>query len=165
MRAWFALPAAALALAGVAGCPGAGPSPTQPPRAVADRPLSVTRLFESRNGALESPTELVLRDQAAWEATWPRLHRSGPPGAAPAVDFGRDMVVVVALGERPSGGFGVRVDALESDGAGALVRYTSTEPGPDCMTTQALTAPVEAVAVPRVAGQVRFARSTVRTRC
>jgi hypothetical protein len=183
MRASPARPAAALAAALAAlvlgaGCRGAAPSATPPtaattpasappaPSFVAAQPSSpVTRLYSGRHSAYEAAAEVVVRDAAAWQATWARLRRGPAAESAPAVDFARDMIVVVALGERPSGGYAVRIDSVSAGSPGPVVHYTATEPGEGCMSTQALTAPVDAVQVPRVAGPARFTRRTVRTAC
>jgi hypothetical protein len=75
------------------------------------------------------------------------------------------MVVLLALGERSSGGHAIRFDGIDTSAGGATVRYTATRPGRECMTTQEITAPVEVVRVPRVEGAVRFERKDVVQDC
>ncbi|HZF69060.1 MAG TPA: protease complex subunit PrcB family protein [Gemmatirosa sp.] len=133
---------------------------------------SVVVLLRSQSSGLTASRELAIRDAETWRATWATLQAAGPSDGAggapapPAVDFAREMVLLVASGERSSGGWDVTVDAVErgSDG-GATVRYTITEPGPGCMTAQVITAPAVAVRAARVAGTVRFAGRTVRRDC
>jgi hypothetical protein len=152
--------------AGEAGSRPAADTPA--PRTAASMPVdSSATLFHAYQTGYGEPTTLVLRDRAAWEGAWGRLHRGGGAPAAPAVDFAREMVLVVALGERPSGGYDVAIDAVAPDvaGGGATVRYTAREPGEGCMSTQALTSPAIAVRAARVAGAVRFERHVVRSPC
>lgn len=146
------------------GAPGTD-SPAQSAGAVAVD--SAATLFHAYRTGFGEPTTLVVRDGAAWTAAWARLHGGGePPAAPPAVDFAREMVLVVALGERPSGGHDVAIDAVTPDGAGgATVAYTAREPGEGCLSTQALTSPAVAVRVARVAGAVRFERRVARSAC
>jgi hypothetical protein len=72
------------------------------------------------------------------------------------VDFGREMLVLVALGSRPTTGYGILVDSAFADGEGLLVQVRTVAPGPRCGTGQALTQPVDVARVPRSEGAVRF---------
>jgi hypothetical protein len=132
------------------------PDPAQP---------SFTRLLTQRMSGFDEPVELVIRDRATLESAWSRVHNQVQGNPAPVVDFARETVILVALGRASSGGHDVRVDAIAPSGNGAVVRYTATRPGPDCMTTQALTSPVDVVRVPRTMGTVRFERRDAVQRC
>lgn len=147
----------------VAMRPAAQPRPTRP----AVRPVATTdRLFSSAMSALEAPAERVIRTRPEWIEAWAGLGGPQPPTAPPDVDFERDMVVLVALGERGSGGHAVRVEGVSGGSAGSVtVHVTRTAPGPMCMTTQAVTSPVDVVRVPRAAGVVRFATRDVQSPC
>jgi hypothetical protein len=116
-----------------------------------------TRLYSGPTSGFSEPAELVIRDAAAFEQVFASAMGEDmlvPP--VPDVRFAREMVIVLALGQRNTGGYGIRFDGITADGTGATVRYTTTSPGPNCMTTQMLTSPVEIVSVPRVEGPVRF---------
>jgi hypothetical protein len=141
--------------------------PAQPVRPSAMRPLAESaHLFTSENGAAGEPGLRVVRDRAAWEAEWRALQAGLAAGPAPAVDFARDMVVVVAAGEQSSGGHRVRVDGTSPGPDGTLVVHvTRTAPGPGCMSTMAITSPVDVVRVPRAAGAVRANTRTVAEPC
>jgi hypothetical protein len=163
--------AVALATLGLLAGNGCGPtaqvSPaTQDAAEVTPEQQSHTRLAASDQSGFQEPAELVLRDQASFAEAWARVHAMLVPAPPPPrVDFTRQMVVVLAIGTRSSGGHAVRFDGMDREGDGARVRYTVSEPGPDCMTTQAITAPVELVGVPRVDGPVRFERRQAIAPC
>jgi hypothetical protein len=131
------------------------------------RPLAASaHLYASSTSQAGEPGLRVLRDAAAWEAAWRELQAGLAAGPAPAVDFARDMVVVVAAGERPSGGHNLRVEGTSTAADGALVVHvTTTEPGEGCMSAAVITSPVDVVRVPRTAGPVRAATRTVRQPC
>jgi hypothetical protein len=135
--------------------PAATP-PTTVPNAAEEQPL--TRLVSTTQSGFREATELVVRDDAALAAAWRTLHQGLPAEPPPAVDFARAMVIVVASGERNTGGHAVRVDGVAPERDGAVVRYTVTRPGPGCMTSMEITAPAEVVQAPRAAGAVRFER-------
>jgi hypothetical protein len=127
---------------------------------------SSAHLFTSTTSQPGEPGVQVLRDRRGWEAAWRQLHGGDAGGPAPAVDFAREAVVVVALGERPSGGHAVRVEGTSAGADGALVLHvTETVPGPGCMSTMQITAPVDVVRVPRVAGAVRAVTRRVAEPC
>lgn len=123
---------------------GPAPEPTGPPMSgIPFRSLEVRP-----NSALSAPERTVLLDRTAFLAAWQRAHAGLDPGIIlPAVDAARQVVVLVALGERPSGGHAIRVTAVESRGDSLLVHVESTRPGPDCMSAAVMTQPFEFVAI------------------
>jgi hypothetical protein len=155
-----------IALLTAPGCdPGAqDPSPVQNGNDVATQHQSYTRLLQTQNSGYTEPAERVLRDQAAYAQAWLTIHE-GLAEDPPAVDFRREMVVLLALGERPTGGFTTQLEEFVREGDDARVRYSIAAPGRECMTTQAMTAPVDLVRVPRVEGAVGFERRQVVRPC
>jgi hypothetical protein len=105
------------------------------------------------------PVEALVTTAEELAALW-------PAGAAiEDVDFSEESVVVVALGERRTGGYSVEVESVVATDDGVVVRYVEGAPGPGCMTTQALTQPYRIIAIPRVEGPARFERSTETRSC
>jgi hypothetical protein len=149
------LPESLVAAPAPRGRPSAAPAPSSQPATM--RPLAESaHLFTSQDSQTDEPGVRVLRDRAAWEAAWRQLQAGLAAGPAPAVDFAREMVVVVAAGQKSSGGHAVRVDGTSTAPDGALVLHvTATAPGEGCMSTMALTSPVDVVRVPRAPGAVR----------
>ena len=62
---------------------------------------------------------------------------------APAdqIDFSAHQVVLLTMGEKPTGGYGIRIDSVEETNGTLKLGATETGPGSNCMVTQALTAP------------------------
>jgi hypothetical protein len=80
----------------------------------------------------------------------------------PAIDFGREMIIVAALGTRPSGGFGIYLDSAATMNDTLVVYVRTVRPGATCGTTAALTAPVDLARAPLLALPARFVeRATV----
>ncbi len=118
------------------------------------------------NSGLDKTERIVVRDETSWQALWARINSGGSPvPPVPVIDFSQEMLVVVALGARSTGGYGIHVDgANESENAGVAVTVRSISPGPRCATTQAFTQPVDIARVPRRDGSVTFVeRSEVHT--
>ena len=66
----------------------------------------------------------------------------------PQVDFSRDLVIAVASGERIDGGHDIVVQRVQRTGGELRIEVLETRPGQGCMTTAALTQPVDVVMVP-----------------
>ena len=141
-----------------------GPRITTTPLGSDGRPLTAY-------SAIDTAARVVVRDAARWQAQWNTIWgRTTPVPALPAVDFTREMVVVAAMGGRSNGGYTIRIDSVTASagltpGGGALVWVSSTSPGPRCVTTQALTAPVDAVRMPLVGGPINFHERALVTNC
>jgi type IV pilus biogenesis protein CpaD/CtpE len=161
--------AVCLAVAMLAGCtptpeartdatsPEARTTMAQEPIALRRFPEAVLGAFRSGSG-IEAPTREAVRDAQAWRDAWSRLtSRSGPPRAAPEVDFAREMVLVAAMGQRRSGGYAVRIESVREEGGELVASVVETSPGPRCGVTMALTAPADAVVVTRSTLPVRWA--------
>jgi hypothetical protein len=115
------------------------------------------RVYYRAGSGLEERAEEVVRDSAAWHALWSRIvDRYSPKPAAPEVDFGREMVLVAAMGQRPTGGYEITIESVTETGAELVAVVTHQQPGPRCFNTQAFTAPADLVAIPRSEKPVRW---------
>ena len=160
------LTSAAVLLSDGCAAPGASSTPSGPADPTVTAVQSpFTRILNQNTSGYAEPAEVVIRDRAGLDAAWSTLFQGIPGNPPPAVDFAREMVILIALGERRSGGFTVRVDELVAQAGGVVVRYAASSPGRECMSTQMLTSPVEVVRSPRAAGAVRFERRDVVAEC
>jgi hypothetical protein len=115
---------------------------------------TVVSAFHS--GISEKRREIV-RDQASWTRLWAEIHAGQTPAEpAPTVDFSQHMLVAVALGTRPTGGFAVKVRGVATRGDRLEVAVLETCPPPGAMVTAALTQPVEVVRVSRLSQTPTF---------
>lgn len=117
----------------------------------------VEPLLEESYGNLDEEAREVVRTPDLWADAWQRLHGGGSPvPERPTVDFERSVVVVAAMGSRPSGGYDIEVEGVHRQGETLYVVVRETSPGERCGVTLAMTAPTTAVRVPRVSGDVHF---------
>lgn len=121
--------------------------------------------FPSTYSGIEQATEEVIRAQDDWSTFWDRHQPGNARPAPPPVEFGEKMVLVVALGDRPTGGYQVRIQEVEERDGRLTVRALETVPGRGCGVTQALTQPVDAVLVPRGTGVAQFELRTRVEEC
>jgi hypothetical protein len=108
--------------------------------------LDLRRLGQWTRTGINESRRLVIRDANAWAEFWSELGA----GDRPEVDFSRDLVVAVAAGQRPSGGHEIAVEEIAQSNGELTIGVVETAPGPNCMTTSALTQPVDVVAIPKV---------------
>jgi len=138
------------------GTPPAASSPA------ADAAVPLRRLSEEAytsiryNSGLAERGEQVVRDAGAWSSLWSRMTARNRPAPLPPVDFGRDMVLVAAMGRQPSGGHRVTIERVDDTGTELVAHVSHQRPGPRCGTTSALTEPADAVLIPRSTRNVRW---------
>ena len=97
---------------------------------------------------IDDRREVVVRTAAEWQKLW---QQHSPDRPMPSVDFSKEMVVGVFLGNRPTAGYGVAV-VKTIDANGVLhVQYRESAPGRDAITAQMLTFPYHVVAISKSA--------------
>ena len=96
---------------------------------------------------------VTVRTAAEWNTLW-RQH--SPDRAQPPVDFGREMVLAVFMGSRPTAGFNVEIVGAQVEEGVLVVRVRETRPQRDQILAQVITSPYHLVAVPHHGGDVRF---------
>jgi hypothetical protein len=105
--------------------------------------LQIRRIGQWSSSGITAPAREIIRDDPAYARLWASLGA----GQRPAVDFSRDVVIAVAAGQRTTGGHSIAVERVTRAGGGLTVDVVETVPGPGCVTTQALTQPVDVVVV------------------
>jgi len=144
----------------LAACAAAGPSDGE---STAEHPFEAI-LAAAHTGLAEGRRE-VIRDEASWVRIWSEIHAGATPAPPlPPVDFAQHMLIAVALGTRPSGGFGVKVRSVATRGERLEVAVVESCPAAGAMVTQSLTQPVEVVRAPRLAQTPTF-RETRAASC
>jgi hypothetical protein len=132
-------------------------APSAPPEPEA-REVTVLREWSGGTCGVAEPKQVVIRDSDAWKSLWKEMQSQRTPApATPDVDFSREMVVGVFLGQKPTGGYSVRVTRIEQAPDVLKVEFKETRPAPDSIVTQALTQPYHLVVVPKQEGRLDFA--------
>ena len=116
----------------------------------------------ANNSGLVEPLQVVIRDRDAWLELWKRIDKTAKP---PEVDFSRDMLIVVAMGQQSSGGFGIIVDDVRERNDRLEVIVKSISPGKNCGVLSALTQPVDIVRLLRSKQTVIFRETHVTKSC
>jgi hypothetical protein len=121
--------------------------------------------YSSYSGFVDS-SHVVLRDSVTWRRVWQRLNSPFiPPPPLPSVDFSREMVIVTAMGARPSAGYDVVIEGADLDSTGIEVAVRRTTPGRGCPVAAVITQPVDLARLPASERPVRFRERSVTTSC
>ncbi|HEX6860219.1 MAG TPA: protease complex subunit PrcB family protein [Caulobacteraceae bacterium] len=141
------------------------PSSLPPGQPIARFPDRYEQVFRY-SSALGFQTNMVITQRSEWTAMWQRLsaHQGNPP-PAPAVDFGREMVLLASMGPQPTGGYAIRIERVIETPNSLEVLVARTSPGPSCGVTAALTHPVDVVRIPASMKPVRWSVRDVVTDC
>lgn len=105
--------------------------------------LQIRRIGQWTHTGIRESRRTVIQDANAWAAFWSELG----VGDRPAVDFSRDVVIAVAAGERPSGGHEIAVTQVTQRDGELTAEVLETVPGPNCLSTSALSQPVDVVVI------------------
>jgi len=149
-------------------CAGAA----DPPRSAAARPAARTVAFQTIEqraipGQAGGEIRKVARDGAAWLALWAELREGASadliPVEAPAIDFSREMALVVAMPTQ-SCFSEVAVQSVAKEYGELVVHLREAPPAPNCRCF-VVARPLHAVRLPRHDGPVRFVVEQAVTPC
>jgi hypothetical protein len=126
-------------------------APSVAPEAPTDSTVEIRRIGRWVSSSIRGARRLVIRDPGTWSRFWSELGA----GVMPDLDFSRDLVIAVASGERSTGGHDIQVRRVKRVGGNLRIEVLETSPGAGCLTTTALTQPVDVVVVP-AAGITRW---------
>jgi hypothetical protein len=121
-------------------------------KAAGDAAVSIATLAsQGQCGAQNRPTVRWIADAGEWRDLHARINSQwmNPP-PPPMVDFPREGVLLIAMGQRSSAGYGLTLAdkvAVVRDGV-LTVRVDWREPLPDHLRAQVMTSPCLLVAVP-----------------
>jgi hypothetical protein len=120
-------------------------------------PLQEVLSIQNAMTGIETPTRTLIATPETWATTWAKIFASYAPTQRPplpAIDFTSRVVVLAAAGVRGAQGFFFTIEEVRSlDGT---LQVIVLERWPSCGTLPALSAPVHAVSVPRVATTAEF---------
>jgi hypothetical protein len=100
-----------------------------------------------RSGIRE-PAQFVIRSQGEWQKLWRQHTSTGTvPAPLPTVDFNKELVAAVFLGEKPTGGYSVEISSAELSDTSLIISVKETSPGPGAIVTQGFNQPFHIVRI------------------
>ncbi|OGR01172.1 MAG: hypothetical protein A2284_08170 [Deltaproteobacteria bacterium RIFOXYA12_FULL_61_11] len=110
--------------------------------------LDFDTLLKPFYSGLTTAQDRVIDNEADFAALWSDLTDNGPSATRPAVDFDTHLVIVTAMGEKPSGGYSTTITDLSLEGSRLRIEVEDEAPGA-CGASMAMTAPVHIILVER----------------
>ena len=126
----------------------------------ASEAVTFKTILKGEISGIHEAMQIVLRSAADWQDFWGKhMAFQAEQRPSPAVDFGRDIVIGVFVGNRPTGGYAAEIVNIEKDNGMTTVNFKETTPPRGSMVTQSLTQPFHLVRVSKDGIQaVRFRR-------
>jgi len=118
---------------------------------------AVDHLYRNAKSSLPTSVRLAILDTADWAAVWKRVVGPGSAAPLPTVDFSREMLLIVGMGQAPCMGYQINVDTVFRDKDKriyAVVR--ERHHGARCGCLNEVVSPVDVIRVPRTVRPVTF---------
>jgi hypothetical protein len=124
------------------------------------------RSYYRQNSSVAQPLYTEVRDYRSWHGLWDRIvSASGRKPPTPAVDFSQHMLLVAAMGTRPTGGYSIQIVSVQDNGRELIATAVQTSPGKRCGATAAITHPLDIVKVAANRKKVRWEVRNRATAC
>jgi hypothetical protein len=122
----------------------------------AGRILKIRHLATGNSSGIHESVIVAAGDAVAWQGLWDR-HTANitPKPALPAVDFSKEMVIAVFDGDKPTGGYTLRIKKVVSTPKATEVKVATTSPSKGAATSQMVTQPYDIVATPKTDAPVQ----------
>jgi hypothetical protein len=120
-----------------------------------DKTVKLVKDWKGFQSKAEKAERLVVGAEADWQKIWAKANGNiSPMPKLPQVDFKKEMVLAVFMGQKPSGGFAVTITKVVPTDKGLNVHVRET--APDGIATAVITSPWHLAVVPRTEGKVTF---------
>lgn len=121
------------------------------------KPLPILAEWKGAHSGIKQSRQQVITDAKEWERLWREVHsKVMPMPVVPKVDFGKNMVLAVFMGQKPTSGYAIRIVEVVKRNGEVIASVKETAPPKDAIVLQVLTQPFHIVLIPKVDGVVRF---------
>lgn len=105
---------------------------------------------------------MVFKDTKSWQSFWSTyctvIDDKGNKMPAPGIDFDKSMLVGVFSGQKPTGGYSIKIERILESPKSLIVEYSEESPDPGAMVTMALTYPCQLALISKSEKTVEFKR-------
>ena len=109
------------------------------------------------NGGFKTKTNLVISTQKEFLKIWGQAFVNYMnKETAPEVDFEKNIILLVALGEKTSGGHTIKVNSVTESKDNTVVKVLEISPGKGCMTAEVITYPYQIVQIEKPNKNIQF---------
>ena len=99
----------------------------------------------------------MIDNLETWKKVWREVHQAvSPKPKLPKVDFEKQVVLAVFMGEKNTGGYRIQIRGMKDTGKKIEVSVKTTSPPQDGFSIQVLTQPYEFLIAEKPAKPVKF---------
>jgi hypothetical protein len=110
----------------------------------------VRTLAKGQFGGITKASHEIIKDQAAWKKLWEQNNVNAQPEVKiPKVNFAKEMVIMVTMGQQRTGGYAIEIVKIEPAAKRLNISVRRVTPPSGAMLIQTLTSPFHIVAVPK----------------
>lgn len=132
----------------------------------AKTPAKYTVLEQGLYSGVQTQRFETIRDEAGLRSLWQvHVKNLSSPTDLPDVDFSKEMVIVAFAGQKNSGGYQLNITGFQRHDGHIKVSLSLTQPGPDCLVTEAATQPYVIVKAKQSSEPVSFQVSSKTFSC
>ena len=119
--------------------------------------VSFETLVENQTGGYVKEEIRVISDRKSLLEVYGYVNRIRKPGfSIPSIDFSKETVIAVFMGEKTSGGYAVSVESVKEEGEQVIVQIKEIKPDTKEMVTMAITQPFCFVKINKVGKEFVF---------
>lgn len=119
--------------------------------------ITFETLAEDFYGGMTDSKFIVIKEETTLNEIYKLINKSKLPGIKiPIINFEKETVLVLFLGEKSSGGYSIAVEHIISDNDKLNVGYKITSPKPGEMVTTVMTQPYCIIKIPKTLKEVVF---------
>ncbi len=121
--------------------------------------IKIEREWKGHNCGYTEPSRLVIKTGDQWREIWKKVNALKlPRPELPKIDFEKEMVVAIFMGERSSGGYKIEIINIIKTEKQIVIEVEEEEPPPESLRTMALTQPYHIVVIKRYPLPVVFSK-------
>lgn len=119
--------------------------------------INTSVIAESNNGGFVEKMNRIITNiddlDKAWGKAFVNYERKKP---IPVIDFEKQVVLLVAMGEKSNGGYSIKVGSVTNNTKNTVVTVLETIPGESCPTPSVMSYPYQLVLMPKQDSEVIF---------
>ena len=123
-------------------------------------PIVFSEIQTGKNSSYTKYTTKEIVNIKELSAVWINLftkYDRKPP--VPTIDFDNKMLVVIALGERNTGGYSIQVNSILETKNEIKINVSENKPGPTCLTSSVMVYPFQLIEIPKTAKKITFTKA------
>ncbi|NER15904.1 protease complex subunit PrcB family protein [Spongiivirga citrea] len=117
--------------------------------------VSFEVLVQHSHGGYDKPQIKVIKEPTELQAVYAKINMTRRPGfPIPEVDFDKEMIIGLYMGEKNSGGYSISIDSVEETKNELIINVKESEPG--LVATTVICQPFCIVKMPTTKKEVVF---------